>query len=302
MKEKPYWKGVQLALLGLRERGARFPAGEAYTLLEFGVAEGGSLERLCRYRDVLARRMRIRKRLTCVGFDTFEGLPDRRPEDVAAPWIPGDFASDIEKVRGRLSRFEKVELVQGLFSETLPVWIERLQREPPLFVSIDCDYYSSTVDVFEHLLPHCPTGCVFYFDDSAIHYWSDRAGEMQAVREVNEGRFGEHISLAEYPLWIETREIRHYKTLYRLLNLERGGFAIARPLTEAERAAGYSRFACHGIGVLSGLNGDPMDAVARPTALSARERRELQALELAIGDDYAALGRYIAVVARKRPA
>jgi hypothetical protein len=64
MKEKPYWKGVQLALLGLRERGARFPAGEAYTLLEFGVAEGGSLERLCRYRDVLARRMRIPKRLT----------------------------------------------------------------------------------------------------------------------------------------------------------------------------------------------------------------------------------------------
>ena len=54
--------------------------------------------------------------------------------------------------------------------------------------------------------------------------------------------------------------------------------------------------------MLSRLNGDPMDAVARPTALSAEERSELQALELAIGDEYAALGRYIAVVARKRPA
>ena len=51
-----------------------------------------------------------------------------------------------------------------------------------------------------------------------FNYWSDRAGELQAVREVNEGRFGDNLSLAEYPLWIETGEIRHYRKLYRLLN------------------------------------------------------------------------------------
>jgi hypothetical protein len=37
---------------------------------------------------------------------------------------------------------------------------------------------------------------------------------------VNAGRFGSHICLVEYPLWIETREMRHYKQVYRLFNLE----------------------------------------------------------------------------------
>lgn len=246
MTEQPYWKGVELALLGLTGHGARFPDAGSYTMLEFGVAQGASLERLCRYRDVLARRIGIKQRVTCVGFDTFAGLPDRRPEDVAAPWIPGDFAADLDAVRHRLARFDDVELVQGLFAETLPGWTERLRAEPPLLVSIDCDYYSSTIDVFEALLPLCPTGCVFYFDDAMIHYWSDRAGEMQAVREVNEGRFGNHISLAEYPLWIETREIRHYRTLYRLLNVEQGASrsparSPMRRRQPATRARGYGQ-------------------------------------------------------------
>jgi hypothetical protein len=192
---------------------------------------------LLRFRDVLVRRLRVRERVVCVGFDTFEGLPARRPEDTAAPWIEGDFVADVDDVRRRLSRrHSDFELVKGLFADTLPKWRGRLEEAPPLFVSVDCDYYSSTIDVFEHVLPIAPTGCMFYFDDVAIHYWSDRAGELQAVREVNEGRFGKHLHLAEYPLWIQTGEVRHYKLLYRLLNLEKGGFTIARPLTEAELA------------------------------------------------------------------
>lgn len=75
---------------------------------------------------------------------------------------------------------------------------------------------------------------MFYFDDVAIHYWSDRAGELQAVREVNEGRFGDHLQLAEVPLWIETGEVRHYKQLYRLLNFEKGGFTDAGAAAVAE--------------------------------------------------------------------
>jgi hypothetical protein len=238
VKERPYWKGVELAMIGLRGRGVRFPKAERYTFLEFGVAGGESFERLLRYRDLLKRHMQIREPITCVGFDTFTGLPERRGDDLAAPWLRGDFVSDLTAVNERLSRYRHYELVAGLFAETLPGWQERLEREPPLFVSIDCDYYSSTIDVFREILPACPTGCTFYFDDAAIHYWSDRAGEMQAVRDVNEGRFGAHISLSEYPLWIETGEIRHYRTLYRLLNLDKGGFTIARPLAPTETDRG----------------------------------------------------------------
>jgi hypothetical protein len=237
--ERPYWKAVELAMLAINGHGARLPNAAEYTLLEFGVADGTSLERLCHFRDVLARRFGVTKRITCIGFDTFTGLPARRPEDVAAPWIPGDFAHPLEQVRKRLARFSHVELAPGLFADTLPVWRVRLLNAPPLFVSIDCDYYSSTIDVLEVIAPIVPTGCVFYFDDAQIHYFSDRAGEMQAVRELNEGRFGDHLSLSEYPIWIETGRIYHYRTLFRLLNLERGGVAIARPLTQQEIDAGY---------------------------------------------------------------
>jgi hypothetical protein len=237
VKDWPYYSSIELAMLGIkRGYGVRFPESDTYTMLEFGVASGPSFEKMLRFRDVLARRLAVSQRVLCVGFDTFEGLPARSPEDIAAPWIEGDFTADINEVRSRLSEtYSDFELVKGLFSDTLPAWRERLERAPPLFVSIDCDFYSSTIDVFEIVLPLAPTGCMFYFDDVAIHYWSDRAGELQAVREVNEGRFGEHVHLAEYPLWIETGEMRHFKQLYRLLNLEKGGFTIARPPSEVEQ-------------------------------------------------------------------
>jgi hypothetical protein len=217
--------------------GVKFPPVSAYSLLEFGVFDGSSFEKMLRFRDVVARRLRLEKRVVCIGFDTFDGLPEQRPEDVAAPWLPGDFVTDLDTVRTRLSRYRDFELVKGLFSETLPDWRDRLEQAPPVFVSIDCDYYSSTIDALQHVLPNAPTGCFFYFDDVAIHYFSDRAGELQAVREVNEGRFGEHLQLAEYPLWIETGEMRHYRQLYRLLNLERGGLARARPDGDLSRFA-----------------------------------------------------------------
>jgi hypothetical protein len=37
---------------------------------------------------------------------------------------------------------------------------------------------------------------------------------------VNAGKFGSHIQLVEYPLWLETREMRHYKQIYRYFNLD----------------------------------------------------------------------------------
>src|SRR2546422_1530026 len=85
---RPYYRAIELAMLGIgRSYGARFPEAPGYTMLEFGVAAGESFARMLHYRDVLARRLRIRQRVICVGFDTFKGLPPRRDEDVAVPWV-----------------------------------------------------------------------------------------------------------------------------------------------------------------------------------------------------------------------
>jgi Macrocin-O-methyltransferase (TylF) len=236
VKDWPYYRSIQLAISGIQGKGVRFPKSDTYTLLEFGVAGGASFKKMLHFRDVLVRRCKIKQRILCVGFDTFAGLPAKRPEDKAAPWIERDFACTVEVVRSGLKGYSDFELVEGLYSDTLPAWKDKLEMAPPLFVSVDCDYYSSTMDMFEVVLPVAPTGCMFYFDDVSILFWSDQAGELQAVREVNEGRFGKYISLSEYPLWIETGGIRHYKQLFRLVNLEKRGFTIARTPTEAEAA------------------------------------------------------------------
>lgn len=225
----PYYRCIELATrsfataegYGVAFPGAGDPA-KRYTMLEFGVANGHTFEVLLHFRDAWLRRLCLRNPVLAIGFDTFEGLPSARAEDTAAPWREGDFPSDRDALQRQLAaRFVDFELVKGLFSVTLPTYEELLREQPPVFVSVDCDYYSSTVDVFQTVLEVAPHGCLFYFDDVEATLWSDRLGELRAIAEVNEGRFGEHLQLVEFPLWIETGEIRHYKKVYRLVNLER---------------------------------------------------------------------------------
>ena len=68
-------------------------------------------------------------------------------------------------------------------------------EQPPILIWIDCDYYSSTKVVLERIIPYIPTGCVIYFDDIYFNFSSRFTGEMKAVWEINQGKFGEGIEL-----------------------------------------------------------------------------------------------------------
>ena len=229
--EWPYHRCVELAVRAFATPlgyGTVFPGGgdpaSRDTMLEFGVAAGASLQLMLHFRDVWLRRMKLRNRVTVLGFDTYEGLPPARQGDEIAPWLEGDFNVNVEEVRSYLAGlgFEDFELVKGLFVDTLKEKAALLREAPPVFVAIDCDYYSSTIDIFDALLPEvAPHGCLFYFDDVSFDFYSTKTGELKAIREVNEGRYGDHIELAHYPLWIETGELRHYQQVYRLVNLEK---------------------------------------------------------------------------------
>lgn len=105
--------------------------------LEFGVAEGGTL-RL------------IAERMPAIGFDSFRGLP----EDWRGGFETGKFACAPPNV--------DAELVIGLFADTLPGWTP---PGPIGLVHIDCDLYSSTVTVLEHVGPHLRPGCLVVFDE-----------------------------------------------------------------------------------------------------------------------------------------
>jgi len=231
--EWPYHRCVELATRAFATRtgyATTFPgAGDprsSYSMLEFGVAAGASFQLLLHFRDVWLRRLKLKNRVVALGFDTFEGLPSARDSDGddAAPWEEGNFKSNVFEVDQYLRScgFSDFRLVKGLFSDTLPQQREVLRKSPPVFVSIDCDYYSSTIDIFDALLPEvAPHGCMFYFDDVSFDFYSDLTGELKAIAEVNGGRYGKHIQLVHYPLWIETHEMRHYKQVYRLVNVEK---------------------------------------------------------------------------------
>lgn len=109
------------------------PTGHA---VEFGVATGRTLR-------IISKHMPV------TGFDSFDGLP----EDWRPGFPAGFFACPAPDIPG-------AELVVGLFADTLPHWTP---PAPIGFVHIDCDLYSSTVTVFDHL--ELAPGCIIVFDE-----------------------------------------------------------------------------------------------------------------------------------------
>jgi 2-polyprenyl-3-methyl-5-hydroxy-6-metoxy-1,4-benzoquinol methylase len=64
-------------------------------------------------------------------------------------------------------------------------------------------------------------------------------------------------------------------------------------------AAGFDILSCRGIGVCSGIEGDPLARIAQPSMLTNEEQDELMAVEVALAEEMANCGRYILVTATK---
>lgn len=134
--------------------------------LEFGVYQGDSL-----------RLSALRHPNRCFfGFDSFEGFPDdgRRDwkQDFAVEWLP--------EVPNNCS------LVKGWFSETLPAFLDNNSHQID-FINIDCDIYSSTVDVFSTLEQsgRLRPGQIIFFDE-LVNYSSYLWNESFALFEMLE--------------------------------------------------------------------------------------------------------------------
>jgi hypothetical protein len=153
------------------------------TAAEFGVAGGNGLIAL-EAAAVAAERL-LGVAIDVVGFDAGSGIPAPR-DHRDAPYLiaPGDFPMDQDRLRARLRRSQ---LVLGLVEETLPRFLEG-DSAPLGFLSIDLDYYSSTVAALQmleapasRLLPRV----MCYFDDVMGYPWGDFNGERLAIAEFN---------------------------------------------------------------------------------------------------------------------
>jgi len=127
--------------------------------LEFGVFNGWTLNMTARFRE----RFCGLDSGTVVGFDTFEGLPEQ--------WA-GGFQAGAFSLGGNLPPVrDNAELVKGLFSDSLPPWIEQQKEKnggmlPPVtYLHIDCDLYAGARDALMILMDHLAPGCIIIFDE-----------------------------------------------------------------------------------------------------------------------------------------
>jgi hypothetical protein len=175
----------------------RFYEGK-FSILEFGVADGYSFTK----KLYATRYLGMEARVMVHGFDTFEGLPENHSRGDRAlvegeEWIAGQYCGRYEDLASYCDKkYSNSRLHRGLFKDTLTAkLLSELKVHVPILIWIDCDYYSSTKDVFDRLTPYIPTGCVVYFDDIYYNFGSRFTGEMRAVWEINHGAFGDGVEL-----------------------------------------------------------------------------------------------------------
>ena len=157
-------------------------AGNVGDYLEFGVYQGNSMMAM----QEAVRRVGL-ERMRFFGFDSFAGLPSEAEWD--GPWSEGEFRSDIEFTRQRLTEggvdWERTELVKGFFSDTLtPELREQHRIEKASLIMVDADLYTSSRDALAFCEPLIRDTSVIFFDD-----WNstdESGGEKRAFRELLE--------------------------------------------------------------------------------------------------------------------
>lgn len=130
--------------------------------LEFGVHAGTSL---LEFYDLYGKNNINRN---FFGFDSFVGLPEET-QDINSPWKTGKFSCH-GKINPELLNKNDINIYDGWFSDTLfnnSELIKKLTNKKAGVVHIDCDIYSSTMQVYEFLIQNnllCD-GSIIIYDD-----------------------------------------------------------------------------------------------------------------------------------------
>jgi O-methyltransferase len=152
--------------------------------LEFGVFSGTSIS--CMYQ--VSQEMGL-KQMRLFGFDSFEGMPDIAATEDEGTWTPGQFKFGIEFTKGILTArgidWHRVFLTKGWFCDILkPEFREHHQIKKASILMVDCDLYSSTVDVLAFCEPLIQDETIVFFDDWHSNDLAEKnMGEKKAFDE-----------------------------------------------------------------------------------------------------------------------
>jgi hypothetical protein len=169
---------------------------------EFGTASGFSALTIAHAMAIFGNMYNNSLKLYGVGpkslhlFDSFQGLPrPSSPVDLQSPnvtsgrWKAGAFQvlrkDELFALCSAAYNRDKIRIVEGWYSvslQTIPADVRFAM------VHLDCDLYSSTFEVLDHLLAHLhlSDGCRLFFDDWDNNRSSPRFGQRKAWRDAVE--------------------------------------------------------------------------------------------------------------------
>ncbi len=171
-------------------------------IAEFGTFSGFSTFTIARalaaYWEIYADFVKLHgmpKKSFCL-FDSFQGLPLAASEvDKASPnvqagrWKEGTYTGltkeELLALCSSTYDRDKIRIFDGWYAQTLPTIPAAAKFA---MVHLDCDLYSSTLEVLDHLFAHkhIADGCVIFFDDWNCNRASPRHGQRRAWRETTE--------------------------------------------------------------------------------------------------------------------
>ncbi len=159
------------------------------SVVECGVFRGFGLMSWAKLSTILEPENLTRR---IYGFDTFEGFPSIHPKDQSGYQKSGsgDFATqsydELLQLIGEydndrfLGYFEKVKLIRGDMTKTIPDFIKDNRHLIVSLLFLDCDLYEPTRAALQHFLPRMPRGAVLAFDELDNPIWP---GETTALLE-----------------------------------------------------------------------------------------------------------------------
>ncbi len=158
---------------------------EGITVMEFGVATGRGLMAMIMYAEKVSAKFGIK--IEILGFDSGEGMPSFTDyRDHPELYTMGDFPMIH---RDRLMKFLPPNSKLVLLNLINEPWTKTPLKYPIGFISIDVDYYSSTMSILQQLqdinsnllLPNT----LMYFDDVILDNHNAFQGELLAINEFN---------------------------------------------------------------------------------------------------------------------
>lgn len=158
-------------------------------VMEFGCRWGQNLSLFCALRGIYEPFNRLRR---VVGFDTFTGFPDVRPED-GDRMRPGAYATSagyedyLARVLGHqeqespLNHLRKFEIVKGDVTETVPRHLDEHKETVIALAYFDLDLYEPTLACLHAIRDRVTRGTVIGFDEAND---ASTPGETIALREA----------------------------------------------------------------------------------------------------------------------